>query len=181
MQRLMDNEDTIKKKNGFLQPVYRDLKTIIRHMTYTEEYKLLREYVRNRQLVLDALPEDSQKAKRGLQVLKEQYSLLIANQRARMRDNAGYRLDVMKKRLEDMFRLLNCWQQYIDIIYAPEVEINFMKVLKDQGQLSGDASDPNSRMTVAPDEASFAVKMQREDIERRLQTLFARTDEEELN
>lgn len=48
MQKLLDNADVMKKKNGFLQPIYRDLKTIIRHMTHTEEYKLMREYVRNR-------------------------------------------------------------------------------------------------------------------------------------
>ena len=90
--------------------MYRDLKTIIRHMTYTEEYKLMREYVRNRQLLLDALPEESQRAQEGLEALKQQYALLVRNQRARMRDSPGYRLETMKKRLEDMFKLLNCWQ-----------------------------------------------------------------------
>lgn len=133
MQKLLDNENVMKKKNAFLQPIYRDLKTIIRHMTHTEEYKLMREYVRNRQLILDALPEESQKAQEGLKALKQQYASLVANQRARMHENAGYRLEVMKKRLEDMFKLLNCWQQYIDVIYAPEVDINFMKILKDNG------------------------------------------------
>jgi hypothetical protein len=35
-------------------------------MTHTEEYKLLREYSRNRTLVLKALPEESKKAQEGL-------------------------------------------------------------------------------------------------------------------
>ena len=49
----------MKKKNEFLQPIYRELKSIIRHMTYTEEYKLMREYTYNRQLIIKAIDEDS--------------------------------------------------------------------------------------------------------------------------
>jgi hypothetical protein len=37
----------------------------------------------------------------------------------------------MKKRLEDMFTLLDLWQQYVDIIYAPQVDIDAMKKLKE--------------------------------------------------
>lgn len=59
MQKLMDNEEMMKKKNEFLQPIYRELKSIIRHMTYTEEYKLMREYTYNRQLIIKAIDEDS--------------------------------------------------------------------------------------------------------------------------
>lgn len=43
-----------------------------------------------------------------------------------------------------------------------------------------DPSEAGSRLAGAPDEMSFGMKMQNEDIERRLQTLFARGDEEEL-
>ena len=129
---------------------------------------------------MNALPEESQKAQEGLKALKQQYGKLIANQRARMRDDPGYRLETMKKRLEDMFKLLNCWQQYIDIIYAPEADMNFRKVLKDSGMYTMDPSDAESRQAGAPDEMSFAMKMQNEDVERRLQTLLARGDEEEL-
>lgn len=42
MQKLLDKEDMISKKNSFLQPLYRDLKTTIKHMTYSEEYKTMR-------------------------------------------------------------------------------------------------------------------------------------------
>jgi len=38
MQRLLDKEDVMEKKNVLLQPVFRDLKSAIRHMTYTEEF-----------------------------------------------------------------------------------------------------------------------------------------------
>lgn len=74
LQKLMDNEEIMKKKNHFLQPIYRDLKTLIRHMTYTEEYKLMREYTYNRQLILNAIDEESEKAQDGLKELKAQYA-----------------------------------------------------------------------------------------------------------
>jgi hypothetical protein len=58
------------KKNSFLMPLYRDLKTIIQSMTHSEEYKLMRQYLRNRQLIINAVPEESQKAQDGLKALK---------------------------------------------------------------------------------------------------------------
>ena len=68
-----------------------------------------------------------------------------------------------------MFKLLNLWQQYIEIIYAPESEINMLKNLKDNGMLSGDAEDLN-----------FASKMENENIDAKLATLFMKEDESEL-
>lgn len=120
MQGVLDSKDVIKKKNEFLQPIYRELKSTIRHMTHSEEYKLLREYCRNRQLILANLPEESQKAQQGLDTLKKHYGKLIENSRLRLKANPGRRLGAMQKRLEDMFKLLDLWQQYVDIIYAPE-------------------------------------------------------------
>jgi hypothetical protein len=38
MQKLLDKEDVMSKKNSFLMPLYRDLKTIIKQMTYSDEY-----------------------------------------------------------------------------------------------------------------------------------------------
>ena len=45
MQKLLDKEDVMAKKNSFMQPIFRDIKTTIKHMTYTPEYKLMREYM----------------------------------------------------------------------------------------------------------------------------------------
>jgi len=45
MQKLLDKEDIMEKKNQLLQPLFRDLKSIIKHMSLTEEYKLLKEYM----------------------------------------------------------------------------------------------------------------------------------------
>lgn len=133
MQRILDKEEVIQKKNTFLQPLYRDLKSTIKHMTYTEEYKTLREYIRNRTLILNALPEGSQKAKEGLDALRNEYARLLQNQKARMDNNDGFRLQVMQKRLEDMFSLLGIWQQYVEIIYAAEGQIDLLQQVKEMG------------------------------------------------
>ena len=42
MQKLLDKEEVMTKKNSFLMPLYRDLKTNIQQMTHSEEYKLMR-------------------------------------------------------------------------------------------------------------------------------------------
>jgi hypothetical protein len=169
MQKLLDKEEVMSKKNSFLMPLYRDLKTTIKQMTHSDEYKLMRQYLRNRQLILNAVPEESQKAQDGLSALKLQYAKLLHNQRSRMQREPGFRLKVMQKRLEDMFQLLNVWQQYVDIIYAPETEINMLKILKDNGQYNTEGDI---------DDQSFASKMENENIEQRLATLFAKDEKE---
>lgn len=77
-----------------------------------------------------------------------------------MKSNPGYRIRVIQKRLDDMFQLLNIWQQYIDVIYAPESEIEMLKNMKDAGQMNQDGT--------TMDDISFANKMENENIEERL-------------
>lgn len=79
MQKLLDNENIMAKKNSLLQPLYRDLKTTIKHMTFTPEYKIMRQYIRNRALILNALPEGSSKANDGIKALETQYAKLLRN------------------------------------------------------------------------------------------------------
>ena len=78
-------------------------------MTYSEEYKIMREYLTNRGRILNALPEGSSKAAEGLEALKIEYVKLLRNQRIRMKKDPSVRLRVMQKRLEDMFQLLALW------------------------------------------------------------------------
>ena len=42
----------MEKKNLLLQPIFRDIKSAIKHMTYTDEYQILKEYVDNRNLLI---------------------------------------------------------------------------------------------------------------------------------
>ena len=94
MQSILDKEEVITKKNNLLQPIYRDLKSAISSMTFTPEYKLMREYIRNRALILNALPENSEKAQKGLAELKLNYAKLLKNQHNKMKNDAGLRLRV---------------------------------------------------------------------------------------
>ena len=161
MQSILNKEEAMEKKNSFLQPLFRDIKTKIRHMTYTPEYKILREYVKTRRQI-EAKYGTSSRAKHDLKELNELYASLLRNQRLRMRANSGYKLKQMQKRLEDMFGLLSLWQQYVDIIYAPEQEINLLKAMKDTGTLGADLSESN-----------FAARLENANIEKKLAELFA--------
>jgi len=83
-----------------------------------------------------------------------------------MKSDPSVQLKVMVKRLEDMFQLLNLWQQYIDIIYMPEHEIGQIKIMREVQGMDGDADD-----------LTFASKMKSENIETKLKTLFAKDEE----
>lgn len=54
MQQILDNEQVIDQKNVLLQPIFRDLKSQIRHMSFSPEFELLREYLSKRQLLLNS-------------------------------------------------------------------------------------------------------------------------------
>ena len=60
MQKLLDKEEIIERKNMFLQPIFRDIKSMIKHMTFTDEFKTLKEYVTNRNLILSTYPKKSE-------------------------------------------------------------------------------------------------------------------------
>ena len=52
MQQILDNEEIIDQKNVLLQPIFRDLKSQIRHMSFSPEFKITREYISQRKLLL---------------------------------------------------------------------------------------------------------------------------------
>jgi hypothetical protein len=88
-----------------------------------------------------------------------------------MKQNPSRKLGSMKKRLEDMFRLLDLWQQYVDIIYAPQANIDTLKKLKDQGRYTVDGGE-----SVIDQDLSYAAKLKEEDIKQRLNTLFGKEE-----
>ena len=59
MQKLLDKEDIMEKKNLLLQPIFRDLKSMIKHMTYTYEFKLMKEFMDGRNQILANYPIES--------------------------------------------------------------------------------------------------------------------------
>lgn len=87
-----------------------------------------------------------------------------------MKTDPGFGLRVMQKRVEDMFQLLNLWQRYVDIIYAPEGEIDVLIQLKEEG---GEFSSPSHAGGLA--DSHFGRKVSEEATDERLKTLFAKT------
>ena len=55
MEALLNNQDIIEKKNVLLQPLYRDIKSQIRHMTFTPEFEIMREYLSKRKQLENTL------------------------------------------------------------------------------------------------------------------------------
>jgi hypothetical protein len=53
MQQILDNEEIIDQKNVLLQPIFRDLKSQIRHMSFSPEFKITREYISQRKLLIN--------------------------------------------------------------------------------------------------------------------------------
>jgi len=84
----------------------------------------------------------------------------------------------MSKKLEGIYKLFDFWQSYIDIIYAPEVEVNMMETMKKEGLLS--QNDSMNEDHLGADEWSFSRKMQNENIETKLAALFSHVDEDDI-
>jgi len=52
MQKILDNQLAVEWKNKQLVPLYRDLKAQIKEMSFTSEYKLIKEYLDKRTEIL---------------------------------------------------------------------------------------------------------------------------------
>jgi len=84
MQKLLDKEEVMEKKNVFLQPIFRDIKSAIRFMTHTDEYKLIKEYLDHRTTLLNQYAgdfADSLRCQEGLHLLQQEYAKLLKRQR----------------------------------------------------------------------------------------------------
>jgi hypothetical protein len=79
-----------------------------------------------------------------------------------LRGTPSKRLITLQKRLESIFELLNSWQAYIEIIYMPDAEANFL--------LSQDFDTLNAK------EISYEDRLKQEDTQTRLNTLFGDKD-----
>ena len=130
MQAVLDNQTIMDKKNVLLQPIFRDIKSQIRHMTHTPEYQLMSEYITRRNELSEStrnLPADQQQA--VLNELKASYAGLVKLRQQKMNESVSLRLQTLQKRLEDIFELLNAWQQYVDIIYMSDADSLIVEAL----------------------------------------------------
>jgi hypothetical protein len=95
--------------------------------------------------------------------LQSNYSQLLEIKHQKLRATPSLRLATIQKRLENMFELLNSWQQYVDVIYMSEAEATLMATLQ--------SSD------VRPDELSYKNRKEQQEISERLNTLFGKESE----
>eukprot|EP00347_Sterkiella_histriomuscorum_P012490 403368376 len=162
MQKILDNESIMEKKNLHLQPIFRDLKSIIKHMSYTEEYRILKEYMDGRAQIIRSIGENSEKGKEGLEMLEVEYAKLLRNYRNSLAEPEK-KLKTMQKRLEDLFQLMSLWTQYVDVIYMPEIDINLLDAVNKTG--------------ARPDEASINFQNEERDLSHRMSVLFGKDED----
>ena len=134
MQSVLDNGAIMTKKNLLLQPLFRDLKSQIRHMSYTNEFSLIQEYLTQRKELEKAMVgEGADKTAEVVRQLENSYADLLRIQNNDFVNDPKVRLMTLRERLENILELLNCWQQYVDVIYMSEMETNYMeKVAQDE-------------------------------------------------
>ena len=122
----------MEQKNTLLQPIFRDLKSAIKYMTYTDEFKILKEYVNNRNHLIQQFGGDDKAAscQEGLKLLEAEYAKLIHKHNKSLQKDPSKKLKQLQQRLEDMFQLLALWSQYVEVVYMPESEIHVISTLE---------------------------------------------------
>ena len=75
MEAVLAQEGHLEAKNNLLRPLYRELKSTFRHMTYTPETKLLLEFKKHKNQIEAA----GIQTEKGLELLKQEYSKLYAH------------------------------------------------------------------------------------------------------
>ena len=162
MQSILDNNNIIEKKNKLLQPLFRDIKSQIRHMTHTPEYELMREYISKRQQILNSARGQADKnyAESAVGELRKLYGVLLAKRKLEIESNLSLQLKTIKARLDGIYELLMLWKKYTDIIYMPEAQLNFVELLE--------------KMDIRPDQMAYKNRMTESDIATRLNMLFGK-------
>lgn len=97
MQSVLDNQLVLEKKNRLLQPIFRDLKSQIRHMSYTPEYELMRDYLNQRRQIEDSVKGQASETWRtkSLTQLRELYAMLLVKREQKIRSSVSMRLKTL--------------------------------------------------------------------------------------
>jgi len=164
LQKLLDNTDISEKKNALLVPIYRQIKAQVRQMSYTDEYKLLKEYADAKARIQNAHEKGSKRCEQGLAELKTEFQKLYLHFKKSQSSRPHKKLITLQEKLEDLLSLLNLWTQYVTIVYMPEAELNLFDFMH--------------RGDIRLDEKSIHQRHDTKDMEDRIQTLFGQSAEE---
>ncbi len=125
------NKNIIHYKNKQLQPIYEELKTIIRHFTYTEENSIHALYQEtmmriDNYLVTNNNKEDFKLLKDNLNYLFKKLVHLLMQENEKP-DN---KLQIIEHQLKHLTMVLVLWNKYTEIIYTSDAEIEKILALK---------------------------------------------------
>ena len=80
MQAVLDNQQVAERKNKLLQPLFREIKSQIRHMSFNPEFELMKEYLSKRTQLERAIEgtKSPEERKAVLGKLKKMYAAILA-------------------------------------------------------------------------------------------------------
>ena len=97
--------------------------------------------------------------------LKKMYAAILAQRQNELRNSPTLRLKTIQKRLEDIFELLNLWNQYVDVVYMSEAETNMLEAI--------------SQMDARPQSLTLKSRGEQKELENRLNMLFGEGTEDQ--
>jgi hypothetical protein len=94
MKKILDNQQVIDQKNALLQPIFRDLKSKIRHMTFSPEFELMREYLMKRRELISATKGriGEEELEGALKELQLNYAKLLSLRQRKIKFNLNLRV-----------------------------------------------------------------------------------------
>ena len=98
MQAVLDNQEAIENKNLLLQPLFRDLKAQIRHMTHTPEFELISDYVKKRTMIEQSsadVASDPGRTEAAVKTLELQYAKLLALRQRKLQAKSSLRIQTL--------------------------------------------------------------------------------------
>ena len=118
-----EGED-ISTKNKFLDPLYKQLKSMIKEMTYTNTHDIYYEY---KDLVLKIKTKfgdenNSETSKKVLQDITNKYKELLTKTRL-YNENPVYKFELLENNIKNILNIVVAWNRYIDILYLNNQEI----------------------------------------------------------
>jgi hypothetical protein len=120
-EKLKINKKIIDYKNKQLEPLYHELKTLIRHLTYTEEnsvFDLYNETVNRLRYHFDN--------HKGIEPIIEHFTGLFKRLVSLIRleyENPNSKLELIESQLKSLVMILVIWNRYTEVIYMPDEEV----------------------------------------------------------
>lgn len=110
-------------KNSLLEPIFANLKKMIRSLTSTPEHKIYEEYKIVIHQLKTKIDVTKGKGKEIINTLTEKYKELIINSR-KENEEGNMKITLIENTLTAITSLLITWERYVDILYASNEELN---------------------------------------------------------